>query len=194
MIDCSLTDIIGDIISLMRPSAEENGAQIITIFPTEAVACVVGDPTRLRRILLNLLSNAVKFGLQGTIRLTLEVTNRPDDAVSVTISVADEGIGMDRLTQKRLFTRFSQGDTSSTRRFGGTGLELAITRELAELMGGTVSVQSEPGKGICFTPRPCMPLSAAVSAQNTALEEPAWHHQPPVHLNILVAEDDEINR
>jgi signal transduction histidine kinase len=111
-----------------RISAESG---YITIFPTEAVARVVGDPTRLRQILFNLLSNAVKFGLQGTIRLTLQVANSPDDAVNVAISVADEGIGMDRLTQKRLFTRFTQGDTSSARRFGGTGLGLAINCELA---------------------------------------------------------------
>jgi signal transduction histidine kinase/CheY-like chemotaxis protein len=194
MIDCSLTDIIGDIISLMRPSAEEKGAQIITMFPPEAVPRVEGDPTRLRQILLNLLSNAVKFGGQGTIRVTLGVAPVTEGHVAVVISVSDHGIGMDRLTQKRLFTRFTQADTSSTRRFGGTGLGLAITRELAELMGGTISVQSEPGKGSRFTLNLRMPLSTGASTSEIEPAATDWHHLPPVRLKILVAEDDEINR
>jgi CheY-like chemotaxis protein/nitrogen-specific signal transduction histidine kinase len=194
MIDCSLPDIIGDIISLMRPSAEEKGAQLITTFPAEMVPRVVGDPTRIRQILLNLLSNAIKFGLQGTIGVTLDVAPTSEGDVGVTISVTDQGIGMDRVTQKRLFTRFTQGDTSSTRRFGGTGLGLAITGELAELMGGTISVQSEPGKGSCFSLHLRMPLSSDTQTIDAKPGETEWHCKPPVRLNILVAEDDEINR
>ena len=109
-----------------------------------------GDPTRLSQALLNLLSNAVKFTDRGGIELRVQAQGDGDDALKVRFTVEDTGIGITREQVGKLFGAFEQADSSTTRRFGGTGLGLAITRHLAQLMGGDVGVNSEPGRGSCF--------------------------------------------
>ena len=111
---------------------------------------VRGDPTRLAQALLNLLSNAVKFTEQGWVRLGGEVLSADGDAMVLRFEVRDTGIGIAADDQARLFQAFEQGDGSTTRRFGGTGLGLALTRHIAQLMGGEVGVQSTPGEGSRF--------------------------------------------
>jgi len=109
------------------------------------------DPMRLRQILLNLLSNACKFTKEGEVRLRARrVTNGRD---WIELAVADTGIGMTPEQQAKLFEEFSQADATTAQKFGGTGLGLAITRKLARMMGGDVTVTSEPGKGSVFTVR-----------------------------------------
>src|SRR5207249_6360229 len=104
---------------------------------------------RLRQILLNLLSNACKFAKEGEV--ALRVRKVADGRSWIEFAVSDTGIGMTAQQQARLFEEFSQADSSTARRFGGTGLGLAITRKLARMMGGDVTVTSEPGKGSVFT-------------------------------------------
>ena len=106
---------------------------------------------RLRQILLNLLSNACKFTKQGEVKL--HVKKVVDGRNWIEIAVADTGIGMTPEQQAKLFEEFTQADAATARRFGGTGLGLAITRKLARMMGGDVTVASEPGKGSVFTVR-----------------------------------------
>jgi signal transduction histidine kinase len=122
------------------------------------------DPMRLRQILLNLLSNACKFTKQGEVRL--RVKRVVDGRNWIEIAVADTGIGMTPEQQAKLFEEFTQADSSTARQYGGTGLGLAITRKLARMMGGDVTVTSEPGKGSVFTVR----LPASPDPQAAFLE------------------------
>ena len=116
-------------------------------FPDD-LGALTADPMRLRQILLNLLSNACKFTKQGEVALRARrVVDGPD---GVEFAVSDTGIGMTPEQQARLFEEFTQADASTAQRFGGTGLGLSITRKLARLMGGDVTVTSEPGKGSVF--------------------------------------------
>jgi two-component system, sensor histidine kinase and response regulator len=123
--------------------------------------CLVGDALRLRQVLTNLLTNAVKFTPAGQVRLSVDTETvdfgaRP--GVALVLSVTDTGIGMSREQQGRLFQEFTQADESITRRFGGTGLGLTITRRLVELMGGRIEVHSQPGAGSTFTVHLSLPV------------------------------------
>jgi CheY-like chemotaxis protein/anti-sigma regulatory factor (Ser/Thr protein kinase) len=150
-----------------------------------------GDPTRVRQIVSNLLSNAAKFTERGQIGITAA---RTGDGVRLTVS--DTGIGMTAEAVGRMFERFSQADASTTRRFGGTGLGLPICRELTSLMGGTIAVESTPGRGSTFTvelPLPYIgpsapPSPATLAHPGTPLES---RDRP---LRILVAEDNPTNQ
>ena len=158
-------------------------------------AWVSADPTRLRQILLNLLSNAIKFSEQGHVALHL---SRQTDGLGRSLlrfDVSDTGIGIDMATQARLFQRFSQGDASSSRRFGGTGLGLEISRNLARAMDGDISVTSAPGCGSVFSLE--LRLSACAPPLPAALTNTAPSAEPPDPvrvLRILVAEDNPTNQ
>ena len=124
---------------------------LLGLFRAEALGVLTVDSMRLRQILLNLLSNACKFTKEGEVRLRARrVTNGRD---WIELAVADTGIGMTPEQQAKLFEEFSQADATTAQKFGGTGLGLAITRKLARMMGGDVTVASEPGKGSVFTLR-----------------------------------------
>jgi signal transduction histidine kinase/DNA-binding NarL/FixJ family response regulator len=199
-VPCQLADLVEEVASLVRQTAEEKGVALHCELPPVPPAAVMGDPVRLRQVLMNLASNAVKFTSRGSVRLVLSCQEpMPPPAggpprMEVRISVADTGIGMDQQTIARLFTRFMQADPSSTRRFGGTGLGLSIAQELARLMGGQVAVESRLGDGSTFT----LVLSLAMAPELAAapeVEEPsALLPEAEVALRILAAEDDEINR
>ena len=150
-----LAPLIDEVIGTARQLAEQNKNRLVV----EAAADLGGltvDPMRLKQILLNLLSNACKFTKEGEVKLRgSRVRNGPH---SVELSVSDTGIGMTAEQQAKLFEEFSQADATTAQRFGGTGLGLAITRKLARLMGGDVTVTSEPGKGSVFTL--CLPVAA----------------------------------
>ena len=130
----------------------------LTVFIDPALPSLVqGDGLRLRQIIINLANNAVKFssGLErrGRVSVRVEQVEKNRDQVKVAFHIADNGIGMDEQTQRKLFTPFTQADLSTTRRFGGTGLGLVISLNLAECMGGRIEVRSAPGEGSCFTLR-----------------------------------------
>ena len=142
-----------EIAAVVRPLADRNGNTLVTACAPE-VADMRADLTKVRQILFNLLANACKFTERGTV--TLSVTQEPcaaDSAPWLVFEVADTGIGMTEEQMGRLFEAFSQADASTTRRYGGTGLGLALCRRLCRLMGGEVTVKSEPGRGSAFTAR-----------------------------------------
>jgi CheY-like chemotaxis protein/HPt (histidine-containing phosphotransfer) domain-containing protein len=164
-------------------------------------AVVGGDPGRLRQILLNLVSNAVKFTEQGWVGLTLRHKPVPDGVlpeegldrrrVRLLFSVADSGIGIDPQAIDRMFQEFTQMDGSISRQFGGSGLGLAICRRLVELMGGTITVESQPGNGSNFSFDVMLnPGKAAPPADPLVSAEPL----PGPGIRVLVAEDDPTNR
>lgn len=137
-------------VETVRSLAEKNGSTLVLEVPTGARLTFRTDAVKLKQCLLNLLSNACKFTKGGQVRLTLEPFHA-DGAQAWRFLVADTGIGMTRAQMNRLFQPFMQGDESITREYGGTGLGLVLTKHMAHLLGGDVSVSSEPGKGAVFT-------------------------------------------
>jgi two-component system, NtrC family, sensor kinase len=146
----SLAPLIDEVVGTARQLAEQNKNRLV-VEAEEKLGALTVDPMRLRQILLNLLSNACKFTTQGEVKL--RVHKVMDRRNWIEFAVADTGIGMTAAQQAKLFEEFTQADASTAQRYGGTGLGLAITRKLARMMGGDVTVASEPGKGSVFTVR-----------------------------------------
>ncbi|MDO1558907.1 ATP-binding protein [Brevundimonas sp. 2R-24] len=175
-----------------RAQAQAKDLEFITEVKGEVPAVVLLDPLRVSQVLHNLLSNAVKFTEQGHVRLCLTSERIADDRARFTFAVSDTGPGISPEDQQRLFEPFTQLDASSTRRFGGTGLGLTISRRLAEMMGGDITVQSVKGDGSTFT----LTLEAEVKAWEseaceTCAETEAAGQRP---LRVLVVEDHPVNR
>jgi signal transduction histidine kinase len=146
----SLAPLIDEVIGTARQLAEQNKNRLV-VEAEKSLGAVTVDPMRLRQILLNLLSNACKFTKQGEVKLKARRVANGGDWIE--LAVSDTGIGMTPEQQAKLFAEFTQADSLTARRFGGTGLGLAISRRLARMMGGDVTVTSEPGKGSVFTVR-----------------------------------------
>ena len=153
-----LAPLIEEVIGTARQLAEQNQNRLL-VEAQENLGTLTVDPMRLRQILLNLLSNAFKFTKEGEV--TLRARRVADGRNWIELAVADTGIGMTAEQQAKLFEEFSQADATTAQRFGGTGLGLALSRKLARMMGGDVTVTSEPGKGSVFTAR--LPASAKLS-------------------------------
>jgi len=149
---------------------------------------VRGDPVRVRQILANFLSNTLKFTQRGEI--TLRVL--PGEPGRIRLEVHDSGIGISPAARERLFRPFSQADSSTTRRFGGTGLGLSVCRELAQRMDGTVGADSDDASGSCFWAELALPVVSAGVAGTEAGSEPP-RLQPLVGMVVLVAEDNPGN-
>jgi signal transduction histidine kinase/DNA-binding response OmpR family regulator len=143
---------IEDALELVAPQAFAKGLHLAYRMDAELPRAIVSDVTRVRQVLFNLLSNAIKFTEQGEVTVTAAALPRRDStAIEMRFTVADTGIGIPADRIDRLFQSFTQVDSSTTRKFGGTGLGLAISRHLVEMMGGTISVESEPGRGSRFS-------------------------------------------
>ncbi|HEY7890210.1 MAG TPA: two-component regulator propeller domain-containing protein [Steroidobacteraceae bacterium] len=158
---------------------------------------LVGDPFRIRQIVMNLVGNAVKFTEHGAVQVQADLEIAHADRATVQIAVADSGIGMDAATVEKIFQPFTQADESTSRRFGGSGLGLAICRELAELMGGRITVESTPGVGSTFRVflpldmSVAQPVSAAVSGETRKdLERAATG---AIGAHVLLVEDEPVN-
>jgi adenylate cyclase len=145
-----LARLIDEVVGTAGQLAEKNQNRLI-VDVQENVGALTVDPLRLKQILLNLLSNACKFTKEGEV--ALQVRKVADGRDWVELAVADTGIGMTAEQRAKLFQDFTQADSLTARRYGGTGLGLAISRKLARMMGGDVTVTSEPGKGSVFTVR-----------------------------------------
>ena len=183
-----LPSIAKEVDNLMRFPAQQKGITLHLRIDERAPAWVMGDATRLRQIFFNLINNAIKFTSQGGVTVSIDAT--PDSSTGFVFTVQDSGIGMDKATLERLFTRFYQADDSVRRRLGGTGLGLDISRQLCEMMGGDISVSSEPGAGSCFMVRLPLPDVDAPDASESTSAQPAVKERS---LHILVAEDHPVN-
>lgn len=168
-ISFNLDDVMDDIITMFAPMAYQKNIELIYHPSTERPVNLLGDPARIRQILINLISNAVKFTQKGQVIIRILMESSDSHQQMIRFTVTDTGIGMDELSKKRLFTAFSQADTSISRKFGGTGLGLVISRKLAELMLGEIGFESELNKGSTFWFR--LPLSVDAEA-NAQLPEP----------------------
>ncbi len=186
-----LRALLREVEALMRPQANAKHLALHIDADPAVPERVLADATRVKQVVFNLLSNAIKFSDRGAVVLDLRVLDG-GGTPELEFVVTDTGIGMDAGTVASLFNRFLQGDSSRSRRHGGTGLGLEISRNLARLMGGDITARSKPGEGSTFTFR--MPLQAVAGA-------PALQHvpgidamPPPRPLQVLVAEDHPVNR
>jgi two-component system, sensor histidine kinase len=190
-----LRDLLREVESLMRPQAQLKSLALHIDADPGVPEKVRADRTRVKQILFNLVNNAVKFSDRGVVVVDLHRAYADDGKEQLEFVVTDTGIGMDQATLERLFKRFSQGDESRSRRHGGTGLGLEISRSLAQLMGGNVTAKSVPGEGSSFSFR--MPLHAIAPAPKAEL--PVASAADPAlagmaSLRVLVAEDHPVNR
>ena len=149
-IDFDLISVVEGTIELLALPAQEKGLELGCLLDCEVLRGLRGDPGRVRQILTNLVGNAIKFTERGEITVSAFVNAESEESVGVRFTVSDTGIGVSEDAKKRLFRSFSQADGSTTRKYGGTGLGLSISKQLVELMGGTIGVDSEPGKGSTF--------------------------------------------
>jgi PAS domain S-box-containing protein len=188
-VEFDLRESVEDAIRLLAAKAHQQGLELACRISPEVPEKIVGDPGRLRQILLNLVGNAVKFTEKGEVVVTTEVEDRTDDDCVLRFTVRDTGIGIPAEKHREIFDSFAQVDTSTTRKYGGTGLGLAISTELVKMMDGSMSVESELGQGSVFrfTARlklPSIPDSAEPPALLTDLRG----------LPVLVVDDNATNR
>jgi PAS domain S-box-containing protein len=190
-----LRDSVEAAFDLVAASAAAKGLDLASLLDPKAPVALVGDPTRLGQILVNLLTNAVKFTDEGEVVLSVESRRVPSgDGPGETMHelhfvVTDTGIGISKKRIDRLFQSFSQVDASTTRRYGGTGLGLAISKRLSEMMGGTMWVESESGKGSAFHFRVRLP-----AAPSPELVPARREHAQLAGKRLLVVDDNAVNR
>ena len=188
-----LRAVVAAALDLVRARAAEQGVTLVSRIDDAVPLAVAGDATRLRQVLLNLLSNALKFTEKGSVALTAD-QGAGDE---IRFAVQDSGIGLSSEGMAKLFQRFAQAESSTTRQFGGTGLGLSISKTLAELMGGTMTVESDgPGRGSTFrfsvvAPSVELPPTHAAAKASPAIDAGMAERHP---LRILLAEDNVVNQ
>jgi signal transduction histidine kinase/ActR/RegA family two-component response regulator/HPt (histidine-containing phosphotransfer) domain-containing protein len=191
----ALRQVLQDVCALMGQEAQSKGLKLESTCDSDVPPWVSGDETRVRQILFNLLSNALKFTRQG--RIAIRIRRSTSQTNGLVITVQDTGSGMDEETVQQLFTRFFQADNSRRRRTGGTGLGLEISRNLARMMAGDISVASKPGVGSRFTVRLALPSCEAPEpvAPSELMAPHVWEDDDTKFpgLRFLVADDHPIN-
>ena len=205
-LDCDLPQLVGDVVGLTRPWAMKKGLNYEITFDKSIPRSIQTDPLRAKQVLVNLVGNAIKFtpvvpeGSPGTVRINV-VREVSYFGHTIHFQVTDTGIGMTAEQMAKLFQPFTQADVSTTRKFGGTGLGLTISRRLARLLGGDISVTSEPGVGSTFTftldggPRSGVELLENFTAdQLVATDDAEQSQEYRLSGRILLAEDGEDNQ
>ena len=198
-VDLHLRDLVDEAIEIVSDRAKAKRLDLAVSVAADVPGTVNSDPLRIRQMLLNYLNNAVKFTDQGSVRIGIEKLEETGTDILLRFSVTDTGIGLPPEQQQKLFQPFRQADASVTRKYGGTGLGLVIVRQLAELMGGTVGLESSPGEGSCFwfTIRTQQvaddAFASAIGSQHR------WGLAERDHgilrgTRILLAEDDQTNQ
>ena len=199
--ECDLGEMLESINSLMRPSATAKGLDFEVLQTSPLPEHIKTDPTRLRQCLMNLISNAIKFTKSGHVYMNVSLEQEDDDKLYIRFDIEDTGIGIEKEKQAHIFGTFTQAESGTTRKFGGAGLGLAITKKLARLLGGTISLSSEVGKGSIFTIM--IPVGVDTSGQDGLDRYDSVKHlqnteqtEPVTKLSgrILVAEDDPANQ
>lgn len=183
-----LSTLIEDLVNSMTPRANQKGLEFMYFLSPEVPSQLIGDPGRLRQILVNLVGNAIKFTHEGEVCLKAEVAEDLAERIKLYFSVKDTGIGIPKEKQAAIFDSFTQADNSTRRKYGGTGLGTSISKELAELMGGEIGLESQEGKGSTFwftivLTRP-MPQEAGLQEKGVDFKG----------LKVLVVDDNQTNR
>ncbi|WP_143870931.1 PAS domain-containing hybrid sensor histidine kinase/response regulator [Catenovulum sediminis] len=193
-IEFTVEDIYKQLEAIHAHTAVSKGLSFEIRKSSQAETLLLGDPIRILQILSNLCSNAIKFTSSGVVIVISDVAPQADGFYRVSFKICDTGIGIDKEKIDGLFTAFEQLESSTNRRFGGSGLGLSISKSLANMMGGNISVESRPGKGSIFS----LQLMLAKAKQDIQLKDTdnsSKGHKPDLHgFKILLAEDNEINQ
>ncbi len=188
IIDFDLRVTMEEITDLVALKAQDKGLELVNMIEHEVPSHLLGDPGRLRQILINLVDNAIKFTDEGEVLLGVSLEDESPTQVTVRFSVSDTGIGIPQNGMERLFKSFSQVDSSTTRRFGGTGLGLTISKQLAEMMGGRIGVESAEGNGSTFW------FTAVLEKQAESKSERKIVPEDIRNKRILIVDDNATNR
>jgi len=188
-IEFNLREHLGHAMKSLAVGAHQKDLELACFVPPELPEFVIGDPVRLRQVLLNLTGNAIKFTDQGEVVLRVEEEQGDPDHLNLHFTVTDTGVGIPKDKQKIIFEPFTQADTSTTRRYGGTGLGLSISMRLIEMMGGRIWLESEVGKGSTFH------FTAQFGVVKNAMARPALMGPEILdNLRVLVVDDNATNR
>ena len=187
-INFNLRDIIEEALELMAERAHNKGVEVLCHVPPELPVALKGDPVRLRQVFINLIGNAVKFTEKGEIVINVKPLEIKEDNVKLSFAIKDTGIGIGEEQKALIFDPFVQADNSTRRKYGGTGLGLAIVKQLVELMGGTISIDSTPGKGTLFTFTAC--FKRQTCKNKTVFDQ----YQLLDGLRVLFVDDNATNR
>jgi signal transduction histidine kinase len=203
--DMNLAQVVQGTMELLKETAKSKGLELHASIDWEVPILLRGDRGRLRQVLINLVGNAIKFTTHGEVKLHIAVERQSDETASLRFRIIDTGIGIDRETQARLFQAFTQADGSTTRRYGGTGLGLVISKELVEKMRGAIGVESSSGGGSTFWFTVELPKQSQGAApialpgtENGSIHEPKTELHPGGEFvppaRVLIAEDNAVNR
>jgi len=185
-----LRELVQELVVLHSLKAEQKGIELNSEINEQLPDVIVGDPTRVRQILVNLITNALKFTSEGEVSITINIKEKTEDRVLLRIEVSDTGVGIPLDKQQKLFSAFTQADGSTTRKYGGTGLGLAIVRQLVEMMNGELGVDSDAGKGARFW------FEIPMGISQTALEVSPSKSQTEnrkLEGRVLLVEDNPVN-
>ena len=196
VIPFDLPDVFAHCQAAIQPKAEEKGISLYCYAEPSVGKRMLGDPLRLRQVIMNLLSNAVKFTNTGTVKLlaSIEEYNEEEESARMHFEVKDSGIGMRSEQIERIFEPFKQADESITRNFGGTGLGLTISKNLIELMGGTLCVESAPGIGSKFSFDVSFKLTDATTDRVSKKAVINEYAKPNFIGEVLICEDNKLNQ
>lgn len=189
-----LDQTIQEIIDLLKPKSVENNVDLSFNIDDSCPSTLMGDVTRVRQIIFNLVGNALKFTKDGSVEILVKGLKQPDGLYQIQVSVKDSGIGIPDNVKDSLFQSFSQVDASTTRKYGGTGLGLAISKGLCEMMGGTIWVDSELGKGSTFHFTFVAREGSNLELANHSKAKGVRGLAKTIPLKILLAEDNRINQ
>ena len=187
-IEFDIDQVLDNLATVANVKTQEKGLEFLFRRDPHVPTILVGDPLRLGQVLINLTNNAVKFTEKGEIVVGIELREKSTEQATIEISVRDTGIGMTEEQLGKLFKSFSQADTSTTRKYGGTGLGLTISKQLVEMMGGEIDVTSQPGIGSVFTFTVCLGIGEGA-------EEKTFHTIPNLqNMHAVVADDNPTAR
>ncbi len=195
-ISFTLDEVLDSVNTILNPLAEEKSVDLVFSIADQVPHFLIGDPLRLKQVLLNLCNNALKFTEQGGIMVSVQLIKLQDKQLSLQFDVTDTGIGIEPLQQDKLFKSFTQVDNSTSRKYGGTGLGLAICKQLTELMHGEIWLKSKVGVGSCFS----FTASFTVNEKSENFNEKALHTSNLAtdfswpNATILLVEDNRINQ
>ncbi len=188
-VEFAFWEVVGDAVRSVAVRAHSKGVELVNQIAQDIPEMLVGDPVRLRQVIVNLVGNAIKFTEQGEVLVDISCVEQKHSGLVVRFAVTDTGIGIPPEKQKLIFEAFAQADSSTTRRFGGTGLGLAISSRLISLMGGALEVKSELGRGSTFS-------FTLWLARSTLTMAPSIHERPDTlqGMDVLIVDDNATNR